>query len=193
MSIKVILSNNKPLLFSIALGLFYFSFATWMNINKTIKYLFIYTMFFLPGFTFPVSTSYFNIGNINFLRKIFHLILSMTIYYLVSHIFLYENRIDYITILAGFLGSLFYLLNNKFVLKQQMKIKQILIIAILSAFAFFPFEIQMILSHAVQGPFTFLPFEIIRNLPYTKFIGFGLLYWTVLNGGFLNFLNKRTL
>lgn len=168
-----ILSNNKILLFSIAFGLFYFTFASWMNLTKSIKYLFINTMFFLPGFTFPISTSYFNTNNISLLRKFLHLILSMTIYYLVVHIFLYENRIDYITLLASFLGSLFYLINNKYVLKRQMKTKHIFFIAILSSFAF-------------------LPFEMIRRIPKEIFIGFGLLYWTVLNGAFLNFLNEKS-
>ncbi|TGM63787.1 hypothetical protein EHQ94_14185 [Leptospira meyeri] len=172
MNIRKTLSNHKPLFYSIVFGLFYFTFATGMNLTKTIKYLFIDTMFFLPGFTFPISTSYFDTNKVSFLRKCFHLILSMTIYYLVVHIFLYENRIDYITIVAGFLGSFFYLLNNKFVLKQQMKIKQILFIAILSSIAF-------------------LPFEIIQRTSKEIFIGFGLFYWTVLNGGFLNFLNRR--
>lgn len=54
-------------------------------------------------------------------------------------------------------------------------------------------EMKQNLSHAFRDPDYIFPFEIIRNLPYTKYIGFGLLYWTVLNGGFLNFLNMRTL
>ncbi|PJZ46338.1 hypothetical protein CH361_04360 [Leptospira brenneri] len=150
-------------------GLFYFVFASLINVSKSIKELFMLTMFFLPGFTFPISTLYFNLRR-GLIRKLIHLTLSITIYYAVANLFTFENQIKFITILAGLIGAFLFHLMTKFLLIKQIEIKHTILLGFISSLAFLPYE--------VWGKGSVL-------------MGFALFSWTLINGIFINQLLKK--
>lgn len=160
-------NKNRPLLNSILTGIFYFLFCWSIDYGDATKGIFMTLMLFLPGITFPLTTCYYKTINIKYsdLNRIIHLVLSVGIYHGSVWLFSGEGRIKYITILAGFIGSLLFLLVTKFLLKKEISLMKIVLISILSGL-------------------TFLPYEIIGRLGIL--MGLAVFLWTVINGMTLN-------
>ena len=160
-------NKNRPLLNSILTGIFYFLFCWSIDFGDATKGLFMILMLFLPGFTFPLTTCYYKTKEIKYsdLNRIVHLVLSVGIYHGSVWLFSGEGRIKYITILAGLLGSLFFLLITKYLLKKEIAILKIVLISILSGLAF-------------------LPYELIGRLGIL--MGLAVIMWTVINGIIIN-------
>lgn len=159
--------NNRPLLNSALTGVFYFLFCWSLDFGDATKGLFITFMLFLPGLTFPLTTCYFKTANITYsdIRSIGHLVLSVAIYHGSVWLFSGAGRIAYITVLAGLLGSLFFLLSTKILLKKNITLIQILLTPIGSGLAFLQYEI---------------------NGRQALFMGIAVFLWTLVNGLTLN-------
>lgn len=159
--------NNRPLLNSTLTGLFYFLFCWSIDFGDATKGLFITFMLFLPGLTFPLTTCYYKTEKISYseIRRIGHLVLSVAIYHGSVWLFSGEGRIEYITVLAGLLGSLFFLLSTKILLKKNITLIQIFLTLIGSGLAFLQYEIN-----ERQG----------------LFLGIAVFLWTLVNGLTLN-------
>ncbi len=169
---KEIYNQNKPLVNSVLMGAFYFLFSWSLDFTERTKGLFVLSMMILPGITFPMTTCYFfkEIEDRELQRTILHCFLSVGIYYGAVWLFSGEGRMMYITILAGFLGSLLFLLSTKIILKKKISLIQIAITSILSGIAFFPYT----------------------TLIYSAFsTGIALFLWTVINGFLLNVEYKK--
>ncbi|MGH1384512.1 hypothetical protein [Kordia sp.] len=169
---KIRYNNNKPLVNSFLTGIFYFLFCWSIDFGDTFKGMLMNLMLFLPGLTFPLTTCYYKnntIKNYDFLR-IAHSALSILIYLGSVWIFSGEGRIKYITILAGFSGSFLFLIATKYILKKELKLIHILLVAVLSGVAF-------------------MPYEIIGRLEIL--MGFAVFLWTVINGFLLNLEYKK--
>ena len=168
-----IYKRNKPLINSILTGLFYFIFCWSLNSGDQTSLLFMILMQFLPGLTFPLTTCYFTLDNTKNKdkNKLLHLILSVGIYYGNVWLFSGEGRIKFITILAGFVGSLFFQIATKYLLKKNFNLVQITTVAILSGLAFLPFEF---------------------NKGHVVFLGLAVFLWTIINGQLLNFEYRKT-
>ncbi|UTW64548.1 hypothetical protein KFE98_10535 [bacterium SCSIO 12741] len=153
-------------------GLFYFLFCWSLDFGDTSKGLFAGVMLFLPGITFPLTTSYYKLSNPNsILQPFIHFVLSVGIYHGSVWLFSGEGRIKFITILAGFLGSLLFLLATKYLLKKRITLVQIAVTATLSGLAF-------------------LPYEWITRSEFL--MGFAVFWWTVVNGFLLNLEYKKS-
>lgn len=159
--------NNRPLLNSILVGLFYFLFCWSIDFGDATKGLFMALMLFLPGLTFPLTTCYYVAEKISQsdIRKIGHLILSVAIYHGSVWLFSGEGRVKYITVLAGFSGSLIFLIVTKYLLRKRISVTQILLVSISSGLAFLQYEI-----YGREG----------------LFMGVAVFLWTVVNGLILN-------
>src|SRR5690349_19202260 len=92
--------NNKPLLNSVIAGLIYFLFCWSIDFGDTTKGLFMASMLFLPGLTFPLTTCYYKTEKISYSdgRRIGHLALAVAIYHGSVWLFSGEGRIKYITV-----------------------------------------------------------------------------------------------
>jgi len=128
---------------------------------------FMVLMFFLPGLTFPALTCYFNSSYSNYskIKIVLHLVLSILIYYGSVYLF-----IEISSILGGIIGSLFFQLETKMLIKKAITWKQIIITCLLSGIGFIPYQF---LNH------------------YGISIGIGVLIWTILNGNLLNNKYKK--
>lgn len=147
--------------------MFYFGFCWSLDFGDGTKGLFMTLMLFLPGLTFPLTTSYYTITNSSFsdIRKISHLALSVLIYHVSVWLFSSKGRIKYITVLAGLLGSLTFLLATKYILKNNISLFRILSTSVLSGIAFLQYE-----WNGHQG----------------LFMGISVFLWTLINGLTLN-------
>lgn len=163
---------NKPLINSILLGLFYFFFCWSLEFFESTKGLFMRLMLFLPGLTFPLSTSYFKTKEIKYSEttRILHLILSIGIYHGSVWLYSGEGQIKNITIFAGFLGSFLFMLLSKFILKKEITLQKIFFVSLISGLAFLPYEL-------------FGRIEILTGL--------AIFIWTVSNGMILNEEHKK--
>lgn len=159
--------NNRPLINSLLTGLLYFFFCWSLDFEDTIKGLFITLMLFLPGLTFPLTTCYYKTKTTSYpgIRIISHLFSSVLIYHGSIWLFSIEGRIKYITVLAGILGSLLFLLVTKYLLKMNISLIQVLLTSIGSGLAFLQYEVN-----GRQG----------------LFMGIAVLSWTLVNGLTLN-------
>ncbi len=160
-------STNKPLVNSILTGMLYFLFCWSIDLSDTVKGFFSILMLFLPGWTFPLTTCYFNCNGTNpgSLRIQLHAILSVLIYHGSVWIFTAEGRIKYITVLAGFSGALLFLIVTKYLLGKEITWFQILVYSITSGAAFLCYE-----------------FGNRDGL----FMGLAVFLWTMINGQLLN-------
>lgn len=131
-------------------------------------------MIFLPGLTFPLTTSYYQTEKISNAdaRIIVHLIFSVAIYHGSVWLFSGAGRIKYITVLAGFSGSLLYLILTKYVLQKKISFTQIILTATISGLAFLQYEIN-----GREG----------------LFMGLAVCLWTIANGQLLNLEHKKEL
>ena len=130
-------------------------------------------MLFLPGLTFPLATCYFDLetGNERATRKYAHFVLSVAIYHGCVWLFSGEAQIKYITVLAGFIGSLLFLLATKYLLKKTIPLWQILVAALISGFSF-------------------LLFEAIHKTGL--WLGIAVFFWTIVNGQLLNLAQQKS-
>ncbi|MNJ84647.1 hypothetical protein D3C87_21050 [compost metagenome] len=166
-----IYEKNKPLFNSLLTGAFYFFLCWSVDFENMTKGLLVALMLLLPGLTFPLATCYFgNHSKNSEIRNLLHAILSIAIYHGCAWLFSGEGQVKYITILAGFLGSLFFLLSTRYILKKQIDLIHILLTSVLSGLAF-------------------LPYELIGHFGYL--IGLAIFLWTIFNGSLLNFAYKR--
>lgn len=159
--------NNRPLLNSILTGLFYLLFCCSLDFGDATKSVFMILMLFLPGLTFPLTTCYYKTSNTIYpdILKISHLILSVAIYHGSVWLFSGGGRIKNITVLAGLLGSLMFLLATKYMLKKNITFIQILLASILSGLSFLQYEMN-----GRQG----------------LFMGISVFLWMIINGITLN-------
>jgi hypothetical protein len=166
--------NNRPLLNSILAGLFYFLFCWSIDFGDATKGLFMTLMLFLPGLTFPLTTCYYKTEKNSYsdIQRISHLILSVAIYHGSVWLFSGEGLIKYITVLAGFFGSLVFLIVTKYLLKKEISFVQIILTSILSGLAFLQYEIN-----GRQG----------------IFMGIAVFLWTTINGLSLNIEYKKVI
>lgn len=167
-------NKNRPLLNSIWTGAFYFLFCWSIDFGDVTKVFFMTLMLFLPGLTFPLATCYFKPSSARSsdIDRIVHLVLSIGIYHGSVWIFSGEGHIKYITIVAGFLGSLLFLLATKFLLGKEISFVKILLTSILSGL-------------------TFLPYELVGR--FGILMGLAVFLWTVINGMTLNDEHRKTL
>ena len=164
----------KIAIYSIACGLFYFVFSISAEYGDGGKQAFVILMLFLPGVTFPIGTSYFNLSRLKNveLRIFFHFMLSVMLYHGTVWVSSLERKIDSIIVMDGFVGSLFYLIITMIIMSVRMKTLEILLISIISGLAF-------------------LPFAFIDN-SITN-CGIGVFIWTIANGVYLNYCKNRML
>lgn len=166
--------NNKPLVNSFLTGLFYLLFCWSLDWSDATQGLFMGLMLFLPGITFPITTSYFDIEDKTSKLGIIllHIVLSIAIYHTSVWLFSGEGRIKNITIIAGFCGSLLFLLATKMILKKDLAMMQIFIASLLSGLAFLPYEL-VARSGLLNGIAVFL--------------------WTITNGLVINIAYRRSI
>jgi hypothetical protein len=164
--------DNKPLIHSVGTGLFYLLFCWSLEFGDSTKGAFMVLMLFLPGLTFPLSTSYYQTEKISNAdaRRIAHLIFSVTIYHGSVWLFSGEGQIKYITALAGFSGSLLYLILTKYALQKKISFTQIMLTAAISGLAFLQYEMN-----GREG----------------LFVGVAVCLWTIANGQLLNMEYKK--
>ena len=164
--------DNKPLIHSVFSGLFYLLFCWSLEFGDSTKGSFMVLMLFLPGLTFPLSTSYYQTEKISNAdaRRIAHLIFSVIIYHGSVWLFSGEGRIKYITVLAGFSGSLLYLILTKYALQKKISFTQIMLTATFSGLAFLQYEMN-----GREG----------------LFMGVAVCLWTIANGQLLNMEYKK--
>ena len=164
--------SNRPLLNSVLTGLFYFIFCWSLDFGDGTKGLFMTLMLFLPGLTFPLTTCYYKPTKPSYsdIQRISHVVLSVIIYHGSVWLFSGEGRIKYITVLAGLLGSLLFLLVTKYLLKMNISFIQILLTSIGSGLAFLQYEVN-----GRQG----------------LFMGIAVFLWTIINGLSLNIAYRK--
>jgi hypothetical protein len=165
--------RNRPLVNSIVTGIVYFLFCWTLDFGEDKKMLFYILMMFLPGLTFPLTTTHYNLtqDRNTDLRLTGHIILSILIYHGSVWLFSAGGRVKYMPILAAFLGSLFYLVATKFLLKKRLSFFQIALTSMLSGLAFFPS------LTGVERP------VILFGLP--------VFMWTIINGLLMNYENRH--
>lgn len=166
-------NDNKPLFYSFLTGLCYFLFCWSTDFGDESKLLFSILLMFLPGVTFPLTTCYFNLEaeNEKVVRKSVHFALSVAIYHGSVWLFSGEARIKYITMLAGLLGSLLFLLATKYLLNKTITLWQIFVTAFISSL-------------------TFLPFEAVNKAGF--WLGVAVFSWTIANGQLLNLAYRKS-
>ena len=169
--------KNRPLLFSILTGIFYFLLYWSLDFGAASVGSLMVMMIFLPGLTFPLTTCYYKSGNIKIpiVKNIIHFVLSFGIYIVIFFLF----YIDYMgggtgkfaIIFAGLLGSLLFQLLTKYLLKKETTWSQIVLTSILSGLAMLPFVLFG--KHGIL-------------------LGLAVLLWTTINGLLLNNEYKRS-
>ena len=166
--------NNRPLVNSIFAGVFYFLFCWSLEFIDAIKLPFILVMPYLPGLTFPLTTCYFKTvtNSLTFIRKISHLTLSILIYFGSVWLTSGEKRMDTLIVVAGFSGSLLFLIATKYLLRKKISDFHILGISVLSGLAF--------LLCAIDKSNSF-------------YLGLAMLLWTGFNGLILNVEYKKAI
>lgn len=164
---RSIYQENKPLFNSLMMGILYFLLSMSVGISEGAKGLFMGSMIFLPGVSFPLTTCYYDDKGVLELglKQILHVLVSVIIYHGCVWIYSGDRGMNFMAVLAGFLGSLLFMLSTKYILKKQISIFQILLVAILSGLAF-------------------INDELLSN---EKITGLALFLWTVINGILMNY------
>ena len=124
--------NNKPLLNSILAGTFYFLFSWSADLIDIIFAPYAVLMSFLPGLTFPLMTTFPILDGEYKLNRRLHLILSIAIYYRSVWIYSGHVHFKYISILAGFVGSIGYLIITRLLLRYPLSNKVIMVAGVIS-------------------------------------------------------------
>jgi hypothetical protein len=153
---------NRPLRNSIIWGIAYLLFTLMLDFHEAFELFYSISMWFLPGITFPISTTFYSVNQEkeNHLNHYLHLIGSIGIYYSGVWIFSAEGYFEFAPIIAGFIGSFFYLSITKYLLLKELNWKGILSTAILSG----------------------LGFGLILLIDEKISLGIALLIWTISNG-----------
>ncbi|MFD1187945.1 hypothetical protein [Pontibacter rugosus] len=160
--------SNKPFINSLITGLFYFLFTVSVYFIEVTKIPYMVLMPYLPGVTFPLLTTYYNLPNDKRTdKKVFiHFVLSV----LVNHgcVWLYsgEGSMPHIVVAAGAVGSLLYLLTTKYILRKRLSLTMIWLASTSSGLVFLPYDLQGTKSFFMLGP--------------------AILIWTLINGLLLN-------
>ncbi len=133
------MKTDHPLLFGILSGVFYFLFTILGGVSDVVGEIWMITMLFLPGITFPLCTCYFNGRTLRnkSLRIGVHLLLSIGIYYSAVWLFTIDGGSSWSGI-AGFGGSFLFLLATKILLNKGFSYRAIIISSILSGLIFVP-------------------------------------------------------
>ncbi len=171
---KKICKDNLPIVSTAITGLFYLILG-W-NGSKSLegRELFFGLTAILPGFTFPITTTYFNLGStIQKLKIGLHLLYSVALYYGIVWLTI-ASKDGALWVLVGLIGSLLYLIPTKLILKKKLTYLQIFI--------------GSILSGLIYLPTTFL---ILSKDPL--YYGILILLWTVINGVILNIEYRRSI
>ncbi|MDI9862314.1 hypothetical protein [Flectobacillus roseus] len=136
--------DNKPIVNSLLTGLFYLIFGWSLDFGDNTKVLFMILMLFLQGLTFPLTTCYYKTEKKLYsdVQKVTHLAISDTIYYGSVWLFSGEVHVKNMSVLAGFLGSLLFLIVTKYLLKKNISLIQILLTSIGSGLVFFQYDIS---------------------------------------------------
>jgi hypothetical protein len=166
--------NNRPLVNSIFAGVFYFLFCWSLEFIDAAKLPFILVMPYLPGLTFPLTTCYFKTvtNSLTVIQKISHLTLSISIYFGSVWLTSGEKRMDTRIGVAGFLGSVLFLIATKYLLRKKISHFHILGISVLSGLAFLLCAI---------------------NKSNSFYLGLAMLLWTFFNGLILNVEYKKAI
>lgn len=165
-------NQNRPLINSILIGTLYLLFCWSIDYIESLKLVFMGLMLFLPGLTFPLTTTYPLEESQNQTEKrILHTILSVSIYHGSVWLFSGEGRIKWITLLAGFAGSLGYLVITRLILKYRFSFLEIFVTTLFSGLAF-------------------LPYELIGREPLL--MALAIFLWTIVNGFLINLKYKTT-
>jgi hypothetical protein len=155
------LLKNKIFINSVVFGILYFMLSLSIDFLDTFKVFFILFMQFLPGLTFPIFTTYYKKLKTTTINIGIHIVLSILIYYLNVWIYSYSRTFEYSPIFAGLLGSVFYQVISKFILKIKTKFAEIMIVALISGIGF-------------------IPTIILNGNGFS--IGFAIFTWTFING-----------
>jgi hypothetical protein len=153
--------KNKIFINSGIFGILYFMLSLSIDFIDTFKVFFIIFMQFLPGLTFPIFTTYYKKTKTSNVNIALHIILSIFIYYSNVWVYSYERSFEYSPIFAGLIGSLFYQILTKYLLKLETKSFEIIIVALISGIGF-------------------IPTIILNGNGFS--IGFAILIWTLFNG-----------
>jgi hypothetical protein len=153
--------KNKIFINSVIFGILYFMLSLSIDFIDTFKIFFIIFMQFLPGLTFPIFTTYYQKMKTSSVNIALHIILSIFIYYSNVWVYSYERSFEYSPIFAGLIGSLFYQILTKYLLKLETKLVEIIAVALISGIGF-------------------IPTIILNGNGFS--IGFAILMWTLING-----------
>ena len=153
--------KNKIFINSVIFGILYFMLSLSIDFIDTFKFFFIIFMQFLPGLTFPIFTTYYQKMKTSSVNIALHIILSIFIYYSNVWVYSYERSFEYSPIFAGLIGSLFYQILTKYLLKLETKLVEIIAVALISGIGF-------------------IPTIILNGNGFS--IGFAILMWTLING-----------
>ena len=155
------LFENRIVKNSLIFGLIYFFIALSLDFTDNLFIVFAVFFQFLPGISFPISTTNYRQLEIPKIKIIFHVLISLLVYYGNVWIYSFERSFNFSPILAGFFGSFFYLTTSMYILNLKIKWTKTLTVALLSGIAFLP--------------------NILLNGNGTS-IGLAILIWTILNG-----------
>ncbi|OYU80202.1 MAG: hypothetical protein CFE23_10825 [Flavobacterium sp. BFFFF1] len=160
---------NKALFNSVVVGLLYLLLFWLRGIGDSPEPLFSMVMLFLPGITFPISTTYFNVEKESEGKIVLHFLMSVATYHGGVWLFSAAGRMALAALFSGSLGSLVYLLGTKYILKKRLRISSILITSVLSGMVFIPYAFFD---------------ESSLN------VGIAVCLWMIVNGLLLNYANK---
>ena len=155
------LFENRIVKNSLIFGLIYFFIALSIDFIDNLFIVFAVFFQFLPGITFPISTTNYSKLQIPKTKIIIHILISFLVYYGNVWIYSFERSFNLSPILAGFCGSFLYLTTSMLILNLKIKWTENITIALLSGIAFIP--------------------NILLNGNGTS-IGLAILIWTILNG-----------
>ena len=153
--------KHKIFINSVLFGVLYFMLSLSIDFTDTLKVPFLIFMPFLPGLTFPIFTTYYQKMKTSSKNIALHIILSIFIYYSNVWVYSYERSFVYSPLFAGLIGSLFYQILSKYLLKIETKTVEIIIVSIISGIGF-------------------IPTIILNGNGFS--IGFAILIWTLING-----------
>lgn len=171
MTLSAQYSKNRPLFYSILTGIIYFLLYWSLDFGSASIGSLLAVMFFLPGLSFPLATSYYHSGKIKnpILKNGIHFVLSFGIYIVIFFLFYLDymggGTQKYLMLFYGFFGSLFFQLLTKHLLKKEITISQIAVTSFLSGLALLPFI--LIGKNGIE-------------------IGLAVFLWTMINGKLLN-------
>lgn len=155
------------------MGIMYLLLSWSMSKSNWLDGVFIITMLYLPGVIFPLLTTIPIRESDNKLKwRILHILLSVLIFY--GSVWIFSGHVHlqlkYISILAGFIGSVVYLITTWILYNYLFSNAEISIIGLLSGLAF-------------------LSFELFGGLPL---VGLAVSLWIIFNGYLLNLKHKTT-